>query len=191
MESASTIPRELSLAKNDKQYYLTSKPVRELGDLRIPADTLTARNLIVSGEKEISTGKVTLMQSELFFGFNVADSKADSIGIVLENKLNERLIIGYTKSNKQLYIDRNNAGNSAFSKEFTGISRAPYIAGSNLKLHMIVDASSVELFVDDGGMVMTTIVFPTEKFNILKVFSKGGETTMTKAVMHGLDRIWH
>ena len=189
--SANTIPRELALAGKSGHYYLTSKPIREFGDLRIKADTMTVKQLKYTGEKDIPAGKVFVMQSELLFGFNLSESKCDTLGIILENSLKERLVIGYSLLYKQFYIDRKGAGPSAFSKEFAGITRAPYIAGTSLKLHLFVDASSVELFVDDGGMVMTTLVFPTEKFTIIKLFSHRGDAVLSKAVFHGISKIWH
>jgi fructan beta-fructosidase len=187
---AMTIPRELSLTADNGQYFLTSKPVREFGDLRIAADTASLKNLKFNGEKEISTGIVQLMQSELFFGFNLTTARADTLGIILENNLKERLVIGYSTIKEQFYIDRQAAGNSGFSKEFAGISTAPYIAGATLKLHILVDAASVELFVDDGRMAMTTLVFPTQKYTSLKMFSKGGQTILNKASFYGIGRIW-
>ena len=120
-----------------------------------------------------------------------AFSKAFSLGIILENSRNERFVIGYSAIKKQFYIDRRKAGNSDFSKEFAGISTAPYVAGPGLKLHFLVDASSVELFVDDGSLVLTTLVFPTEKFTRLKLYSKGGSGLLNKAVFHGIRKVWH
>jgi fructan beta-fructosidase len=131
------------------------------------------------------------MQSELFLGFDLSESRADSLGIIMENNLNERFIIGYSDLNKQLYIDRTNAGNSDFSKEFAGVSTAPYSAGNVLKFHLLIDASSVELFVDDGSLVMTSLVFPTENFTRLKLYSKGGKGILNKAVFHGIRKVWH
>ena len=187
---AMTIPRELSLIRDKGQFCLASKPVREFGDLRIASDTASIKNLEFKGETEISSGKVQLMQSELFFGFNLSAVRADTLGIIFENSIDERLVIGYSTIMKQFYIDRKAAGNSGFLKEFAGISTAPYVAGATLKLHILVDAASVEMFVDDGRLVMTTLVFPAEKFTKLKLFSKGGDGLLTKAVFHGIERIW-
>ena len=189
--SATTIPRELSLKSVNGHYTVTSKPVMEFADLRIRTDTMSINNVTFTGEKEISTGTVSLMQSELFFGFNLAGSRADSLGIILENDLSERFIIGYSVLSKQFYIDRTRAGNTGFSKEFASVSTAPYTAGTSLKMHLLVDASSVELFVDDGSLVMTTIVFPTEKFNKLILYSKGGSGVLNKALFHGIRKVWH
>jgi sucrose-6-phosphate hydrolase SacC (GH32 family) len=188
--SASTIPRELSLEAENGKYLLLSKPVSEIAKLRKVSDTVNIKSQRIAGQKEISSGSISLMQSELQFYFKLADNKADTLGVILENSLKERFLIGYSTVQKQFYIDRRSAGNSGFSKEFAGISTAPYIAGADLKLHLLIDASSVELFVDDGKLVMTTIIFPTEKFTSIKLFSKGGNGLLDKAELHGLDRIW-
>jgi len=189
--SATTIPRELSLKDEKGNIFLTSKPVREFGDLRSSSDTVNIKQQSFTGEKEISSGGVSLMQSELLFGFNLSDNSIDSLGIILENDLKERFIIGYSAVHKEFYIDRRAAGNSGFSNEFAGISTAPYKAGAVLKIHLLVDASSVELFVDDGRLVMTSLVFPTEKFTRLKLFSKGGSALLNTAVFYGIEKIWH
>jgi fructan beta-fructosidase len=189
--SSTTIPRELSLKMEMGHYFITSKPIREFGDLRRKADTVFVNQQNITGEMEISPGPVSLMHSELLFGFNLSESRFDSLGIILENNHNEKFVIGYSAINKQFYIDRREAGNSGFSKEFAGISTAPYIAGPGLKLHLLVDASSVELFVDDGRLVMTTLVFPSEKFTRLKLYSIGGKVQLKKAALYGIEKIWH
>jgi fructan beta-fructosidase len=189
--STNTLPRELALKNEKGHFILTSKPVIESTAFRHKSDTASVKQIRVSGEKEISNGKVDLMQSEIFMGFDLSHSKSDTLGIILENNRNEKFIIGYSTFKKQFYIDRRAAGNSDFSKAFASVSTAPYIAGNILKLHLFVDASSVELFVDDGSLVMTNLVFPSEKFNRIKLFSKGGETVLTKALFYGMDKIWH
>ena len=60
-----------------------------------------------------------------------------------------------------------------------------------MKFHLFVDASSVELFADDGRLVMTTLVFPSQKYNSLKMFSKGGATILNKAVFYDLQKVWN
>ena len=67
--SAMTIPRELSLKCEDGNYFLTSKPVREIGDLRKPSDTVTVMKQILNGEKEISTGRVASDAKRIVFWF--------------------------------------------------------------------------------------------------------------------------
>ena len=188
--SASTIPRELSLIHENGHYALASNHVREFEDLWKASDTVNIKPVSFTGEKEISSGLIPLMQSQLIFDFKLSDIRVDTLGIILENNLKERFIIGYSSIKKQFYTDRRASGSSGFSNEFAGISIAPYVPGKNLKLNLLVDASSVELFVDDGRLVMTNLVFPTEKFTRLNIFSKGGTGLLNKAEFHGIERIW-
>ena len=174
---------------NDR-YLLTSRPVKELEKLRknsIRAYTYAQK---IAGEKEIVSDSVSLMQSELIFEFSLADSRVDSSGIILENSSKEKLIIGYSSTKKNFFVNRTSAGNSAFSGKFAGIATAPYKAGPVLKLHLFIDASSAELFVDDGKLVMTDLVFPAEKFNSLILFSEGGEIILNNAELYSLNGIW-
>ena len=112
------------------------------------------------------------------------------MGIILENNAHQKLVIGYSRIRKQLFVDRTAAGQSGFSKLFAGVSKAPYMAGEQLIFHVFVDASSVELFVDNGNLVMTNLVFPTENLSRLSVFSTGGEVILKSAEFHNLKRIW-
>ena len=188
--SASTIPRELTLANDNGKYILKSNPVSEFAKICSGSGKVKIKSQSFTGEKEILSDSISLMQSNLHFNFNLIDNNIDTIGIIFENGLKERLIIGYSQGQKQFYIDRRSSGNSAFSKEFATISTAPYIAGDSLKLHLLVDASSVELFVDGGKLVMTTIVFPTEKFTRIKLFAKRGSGLLNSAEFRGIERIW-
>lgn len=122
---------------------------------------------------------------------NLTDSIADSVGMFLENSVGEKFIIGYSTRANQIYISRTSAGDSTFSERFGGTSGAPYKAGRVMKFHLFMDASSGELFVDDGKLVMSTLVFPKEKFTVLKAFSKGGELTIDRSEFNNLKSFWH
>lgn len=188
--SAMTIPRELALKSSGTGLSVTSEPVRETAGLRILSDTLSLNEQKIKGDKEIPSGKIPLMQSELLLEFNMADSKADTSGIIMENNIHDKLIIGYSNPEKKVFIDRRKAGESDFSKNFSAVSSAPYQAGKLLKFHILTDAASVEVFVDDGSLVMTSLVFPKEKYSSLRLFSRGGESSLNKAMFYGLERIW-
>jgi fructan beta-fructosidase len=164
--------------------------VQEIEKLRLNKATTIKEVQKISGEEVIETDSIDLMQCELMFDLNLTASKADTFGIILENSVGEKFIIGYSSRAKQVYISRTAGGDSTFLKRFSGTSAAPYRAGDVLKFHIFMDASSGELFVDDGKLVMTTLVFPKEKFTVLKAFSKGGELTIDRSEFHNLKSIW-
>lgn len=44
-----------------------------------------------------------------------------------------------------------------------------------VKLHLFMDTSSVEVFVDDGREVFTARIFPHEESRGFSIFAKGGD----------------
>ena len=188
--SAMTIPRELSLIRENESYKLISQPVKEIELLRKGSGSISLKESNYSGESELSTGDINLTQCELIFEFDLDSSKSDSIGITLENEDGEKFITGYSIRSRQIFIDRTNSGNAGFSTGFAGISVADYSAGSKLLMHIIVDASSAELFIDDGKLVMTSLFFPTKAYSKLKLFSKGGSMLLKRATLYELKRVW-
>jgi fructan beta-fructosidase len=140
--------------------------------------------------REVFIDSINLNQCELIFDFEQLSNSVDSFGIILENSANEKLIIGYSVDQKQLFVDRTAAGKADFSESFAGISKAPYKAGKKLQFQIFLDASSVELFADHGNRVLTNLIFPTVKFSQLKIFSSGGSVIVKKAEFHNLKRVW-
>jgi fructan beta-fructosidase len=187
--SALTTVRELTLNQENNRYLLVSNPVKELEKLR-GADPVILASQQISGVKEIQLPGFQIGQSELILDFIIGNSSVDSLGIMLENDLKEKFIISYFPKLKQLVIDRSLAGGSGFSNEFAGSSRAPWQAGDTLQFRLFIDASSVELFVDNGRLVMTNLVFPSQKYSRLYIFSSGGEILLGKAICYNLERIW-
>jgi len=187
--SATTVPRELSLFTKGKEYSLLSNPVQELVSLRKNVYKPFREPQKYSGEMEIITDSISLMQCEMIIEFSMIESESDSIGIILENNLNEQLVIGFAGNQKKIFVDRTKAGRSAFSEKFAGISSSEYEAGDSLKFRILMDASSSELFVDNGKLVMTNIVFPTESYTKLKAFSNS-EATLKNVVFYSLKSIW-
>lgn len=186
--SAMTIPRKLSLYTSNGDYFLASSPVNELKNLR--ADSLP---LVRQGNSKTPNGITIkgdpgLSRSELDLDFIATG--ADTVGIALENELSERLLICYSALSEEVFIDRSGAGDASFSPRFTGIVKAPYKAGERISMHLFVDATSVELFIDDGRLVMTSVFFPSENFSSLKIYPGRNGNLLQKGIVYHLNGIW-
>jgi sucrose-6-phosphate hydrolase SacC (GH32 family) len=57
-------------------------------------------------------------------------------------------------------------------------------------MHLLIDVSSVELFAEDGRVVMTDIFFPNEDFSRLTVFAKNGSVKLDSGQLYDLVSIW-
>jgi len=78
-----------------------------------------------------------------------------------------------------------------FSPEFAKIrTPTPRLSRENrLKLHLIFDAASVEMFADDGANAMTDVFFPTEDSTNFSFFSEGGKTQISDAKIWNLKSV--
>jgi fructan beta-fructosidase len=73
--------------------------------------------------------------------------------------LNEQVEIKITKS--AVTIDRTQSGITDFHPAFAAVHSAPL---SNIKVKSVtvfVDVCSIEVFVNDGELVLTDLIFPT------------------------------
>ena len=58
--------------------------------------------------------------------------------------------------------------------------------GTTYHLNIFVDKCSVEIFVDNGRIAMTNLVFPTEVYNTLRFYSEGGNMQVNNLNIHRL-----
>jgi levanase len=60
----------------------------------------------------------------------------------------------------------------------------------DLKLHVLVDASSVEVFADQGEVVLTDQIFPDSTAVGVDAFAAGGSATVQHLTAWQLSSIW-
>jgi fructan beta-fructosidase len=184
--SAMTIPRELALRPTERGMRLFQRPVAELISLR--TDTTTVMEMRLSDRYRIREEGVC---HELQLTFDLTRTNAVQCGFVLSNELGEEVYVGLNRIYNYIFIDRTNSGKSAFSKKFATKHTAPYRHGSTLRLHAFIDVSSVELFVDNGEIVMSEIFFPNQDFTRTDVFTQGGQAQLAGGTLYPLKRIWN
>lgn len=181
--SANTIPRDLSLKKVDNKIYLASSPVPELNTI---ATTYTTLKNIKAKDYSIA-GTETLMQP---YRITLATETVSGMTIAFSNAAGEKLLAGYDKLKNEYFIDRSKAGKSDFYKGFAEKHTAPRLLDAkDIKLTIIIDNASVELFADDGLSVMTDIFFPKNILNKVRIASDDNLVIRTLKV-DKLTGIW-
>lgn len=134
----------------------------------------------VSGEKTFPEISFDQSASEILLEFNFSNESTNA-GVRLSNAKGEKITIGFEAQQNRFYIDRSKSGSADFSKEFSGIHYAPRISTARtVKLHVLVDVASVELFADDGTAVITDIFFPGDVLKEMTVFADGGPVNLIK-----------
>ncbi len=180
--SAMTLPRELSLQKTNNGYRVITRPAKETEQLR---KTNTPVEMVTKKEYPYSMCEVTA-------DFDLSKATTDDFGIEISNSVIETIHIGYNRTKNCFYIDRTNCKEKSFSKEFPEIHLAPRMLNNNqIKMHLYIDKSSVELFGDDGTVIMTDTFFPSEDFNKIRTFGINGEPPFTGGKLFELKSVWH
>ncbi|MCY1721558.1 glycoside hydrolase family 32 protein [Prolixibacteraceae bacterium Z1-6] len=190
--SAMTIPRKLNLQKANDGFVLASFPVDELKNIRTDEFEIPAQD--ISERVEINTRSVQLNRSEMDFTFqlnsNSLSGATEEFGLALSNNKGEIFEIKYSPETQTFYIDRTKAGLNSFSDKFASKSIANYKAGDNMEIRVFVDEASIEVFVDGGKLVMTEIVFPSEPYSTLEMFSTNGAIKLSSGKLWSLNSVW-
>ncbi|HEX4229767.1 MAG TPA: glycoside hydrolase family 32 protein [Bryobacteraceae bacterium] len=100
-------------------------------------------------------------------------------------------LIGYNVAGRKLFFDRSQSGLTSFSKDFPDRTQAPLILTTpTLRLDVLVDRSSVEIFADGGLVASTNLVFPEAGAAGLEIYAKGGETGPISVELSRVQSIW-
>ncbi|MEQ9423745.1 MAG: glycoside hydrolase family 32 protein [Cyclobacteriaceae bacterium] len=183
--SAMTIPRELSLSNTADGYIIKSKPILELNQLR--SKTMSLEQTAVERSLKIETDSLDINKAELAVTFSGINS--DEFGIRLSNG-SENVTIGFDAIRNKYFIDRTQAGNSGFHQEFAQRQWGNRLVDDTVELRIFVDASSIELFADDGATVLTVNIFPLEPYRLLEVLAKNGSVNLDEFILWELNSIW-
>ncbi|MCY7352019.1 MAG: glycoside hydrolase family 32 protein [Cytophagaceae bacterium] len=166
-KGAMSVPREISLQKTPEGYQLVQTPVSLQARRGKPT---TKTNLNVTGTVSLDfSGESYELQTEIALG------SAKKIGIQLLKSGDETSTLTYDVATSTLYFDRTRSGNVAFSDRFPSVeSMVVKPQNGVLKLHLLVDASIVEIFANGGQQVMTDLVFPTKHEGRIELVAEGG-----------------
>ncbi|MDX5478273.1 MAG: GH32 C-terminal domain-containing protein, partial [Cyclobacteriaceae bacterium] len=165
--SAMTVPRQLDLVEVNGELGIASKPIAELEKLR--NESIKIKNSQVKLQEE-------LIELEL-------DVDSENFRIEFLNDKDERLIL--EKRDGFIVLDRGLSGLTNFEASFANTQTAPLNGILTEKIHLYLDRSSIEIFINDGQLVMTSLIFPTEAYNRIELqgFSSNNR-------LHYLKSIW-
>ncbi|AEI40576.1 glycoside hydrolase family 32 protein [Paenibacillus mucilaginosus] len=184
--SAMTLPRVMSLKTGPSGVRLVQEPVSGLQKLRreerqwenVP---VTPGINILSSEK---SGTFEI-ECELELG------SATEVGLKLRQSESEETVVGYNASAQTLFIDRTRSGETGFHAAFGCRHEAPLEAREGrLKLRLFVDHASVEVFANDGELVMTDQIFPDPGSTGLELYALGGEARLISLRLYELNSVY-
>lgn len=183
-----TVPRSLRL---DENLRLVSKPLEELSSLR--------SETIDFGSFEVATNETfTLSEDvgpvEIEAEFDLDATTSERIGFLThKTPTGEHTLIGYDDLAGTVFIDRRLAGNGDKGYRAVDISdmaAGAVEAGEPLKLRVFIDNGSVEVFVNDGREVASSLIFPADGARALQLAAESGSIKVNSLKLHTLNTIW-
>jgi len=186
--SAMSIPREVSLRKTTEGIRLVQKPAREIESLRDQHYQFKG-GTVADANAWLIKNHIAGQQLEIAVAFEPAQSGVEGVK-VLEGE-NQATTIGVDRDRGQVFVDRAHSGIVNFHPKFPGRFDAPLAEpGAAVKLHIFVDAGSVELFVNDGERVFTSLVFPAADSRVVEFFQSKNDARISSMQAWTLKSVW-
>ncbi len=186
--SAMTLPRILELENTTEGPRLFTHFPEELKMLRGEA-----LQHDISGELSTTTSlDIDPTKLELQMRVALSPDGGNIFGFELSNSVGDRYRFGFDQAGNTFYSDRQQAGKIAFSDAFADkVHFAPRAYdGAIVTLHIVLDASSIEVIADDGARALTDIFFPTEDFTEIRFFVESGTIDVQELDVYPLRSIW-
>ncbi|MGW2916166.1 GH32 C-terminal domain-containing protein [Streptomyces asoensis] len=184
---AQSIPRQMALRTVDGRVRLTSKPVSSVKSLRQASPATATAGIVTNTSKALAGPAADGETLDIEAAFSLKD--AERFGLkVRTGAAGEETVIGYDTTAQELYVDRTRSGAVDFDGTFPGVQSAPLRAvNGKIKLRILVDRSSVEVFGGSGEAVITDQIFPDPAAQGVQVFAENGSVQLDKATVWHLD----
>jgi fructan beta-fructosidase len=181
--SAMTIPRTLALESRHDQIRLIQQPIQELEKIRTPILSLEEASL---EEAQLSLSGLELDSFEMIAEFMPGITEAFEIRVRTSDS--QQTVIGYEATQNEIFVDRTLSGITDFQEDFAGTHAVKLeTENESIKLHIFVDRSSIEVFVNDGIAVITDLIFPEPEANGLGLYASGDRIQLRRFEIFKLD----
>lgn len=181
--NAMTLARTLSLAHNGEHLVVASKPVKEIERLRSETISLPNKTATTTTFEQLLNNNDGAYE----LTFSITPNGSDNFSFSLLNDKGEELTYIFDIANKTLVTNRAKSS-AAFNANFAAmLIKAPLTAKKSYTIRLLVDKASTELFVNDGEVVQTNTIFPTEAYNALRFKTDKGTLSIKNVTIYKLS----
>lgn len=170
-----SFPCELSVTKFPSGYKLIRKPISEIEVLHGKGQSWEDKNLIPG----INDNKLKKVSGDCLHIIGEFDIKtADNFGLMLRHS-------NKTPGIEVLY----NVKRGTLS--VLGCTVPLPTINNKIKLEILLDRSSLEIFANDGQAVVSNCITPSEKALDVLLFTNGGELGVDKIDVYKMESVWN
>ncbi len=159
---AMTLPRKLTLRKIGDGYSLFNNPIENIDEL-VSEGSRKELSIPAGGTQKVSTD--SLMSSQIRF-----TTTSKEFQLKFGNEAHEQLVL--IMDGDQFTLNRSQSGKTGFQEDFgKGIQQmpVPHLPDGEYEVRILMDRSSVEIFINKGQYVMTAQIFPNKNYRSLEV----------------------
>jgi beta-fructofuranosidase/levanase len=190
--SAMSIPRKLSLKTIGGKATLVQQPAVDLAQSR---QISRSWGKLPDGNTTLGFSGKALDMTLSFSDRSPAASRSPQFGIIVRasTDFSQQTRIGYDFTTKQVVVDRSKSGNVDFEATFASAFYAPLAAGKDgkVRLRILVDWSSVEVFGGDGEVTLTAQIFPSDDAVNAQLYSIDGDTSNVAVSARNIKSTWN
>ena len=184
--SAMTVPRNLSLIKVGKSYELANYPLEDFG---------TVFKSEFKKDLELAAGE---SETVAFDNYNQSEIRFKTTNRNFEfsfnNSLGEELVLTLEGDQELFLLDRTKSGKTEFKEDFAkSVQKMPItnMPEGEFEVRILMDWSSIEVFINNGQYVMTSQIFPNESYtNLLFRNSSSSVLTINALEVNRAESIW-
>ena len=175
---ANSIVRRIMLRSVDGKPQLVSQPINAIDKLE--GNTVARSNIRVTEASKMALPQPQSDAYRLRVKID-ADSDAKEIRFRLKEGNGHFSVVGYNFANDTVFVKRDkDAIANAMPKVYREVRKSPVQARDGfVMLDIIVDTTSIEVFVNNGEVVLSNLVFGAPGANDLSVESIGGNTELS------------
>lgn len=186
-----SIPREVTLKTVPGEgVRLFQNPIEELKKLRGAATSWS--NKLVKSKDSNLLSEMSGKAYEIVAEFELPKkNSAEEFGFQLRKSESQQTVVGYNVSDSKMFFDRSKSGEVNFSDKFTTLHEMEIIPKNNrVKMRILVDESSVEVFGNGGQGVFSNVIFPDGASDAMSFYTEGGDVKIVSLDIYPLKGIW-
>jgi sucrose-6-phosphate hydrolase SacC (GH32 family) len=172
-----SFPRTLELTRSNGMLTFLQQPVAELDAAGSSLATVADQTL--SPGQKLLTG---LHGKALDIRVSFVPTAGSTLSLAVRVGGAEQTVIRYSQSNGQLQVDRSASGNTGYDPAAGGVHAVNLQPDANgvIRLRVLVDECSVEVFGGAGEVVISDLIFPSKSSDGLYLSATGGNVALNK-----------
>jgi fructan beta-fructosidase len=167
-----TLPRRLSLRRTPAGLRLFQQPIHPLQRRTPLAENLRLENQVYLLNER--TGAAFALEAEIEIG------AAHEMGLRLRKGEGQHTVVGYDAARQVIFVDRTQSGATSFHPGFATRHEAPLaLSHGRLNLQIFADSTALEVYANDGHIVLNDLIFPNPSNQALEAYAFGGTAYIT------------